>query len=76
MGFTQDQLLDLIEQHDAHFELQFIVDDEVVSKISANDVTGIIEQSYKLDNAELDWANEELIYSQADADDRWSKDNG
>lgn len=58
-----DIILNLLEEADAHYELHFVANGEVVKSVSAFDLEEVIAQSRKLEDAPVEWATEELAYN-------------
>lgn len=69
-----DIILNYLEEHDCKFVLSFVADGEVVSQVEATDLDEVLVQSHKLEGADIDWANEELTYSEQDQADRYAKE--
>ncbi|WP_438979886.1 hypothetical protein [Polynucleobacter sp.] len=68
-----DAIQKYLEDHDVHFEICLIADDEIIESVSAYDLDEAIAQTRKLPEPS-DYANEELCYSEADQADRDSKE--
>lgn len=69
-----DAIQKYLEEHNLEYEINVIVDDEVIGSVFANDLDEAIAQSRKLEHTATDYANEQLIYSEQDALDQASKD--
>ena len=58
-----DAILKYLEDHDVHFELTLVADGEVISRVEGFDLDSIEEQMHKLTNANIEYAEEELVFS-------------
>ena len=68
-----DAIVKYLEDHDVKYTINLEADGEVVASVEGYDLDEAIAQSRKLPLAS-DYANEELIYEDADAWDRASKE--
>jgi len=57
-------ILKYLEDHDVHYELTLVADGEVISKVEGFDLDSIEEQMHKLRDANTEYANEELVFSE------------
>ena len=57
-------VLKFLEDHDVHFELTLVADGEVVSRVEGFDLDSIEEQMHKLQDANVEYAEEELVFSE------------
>jgi len=60
----EDTILKYLEDNDVHYELVLKAGDEVISKVEGFDLDSIEEQMHKLTNANIEYAEEELVFSQ------------
>jgi len=60
----EDTILKYLEDNDVHYELVLKAGDEVISKLEGFDLDSIEEQMHKLTNANIEYAKEELVFSQ------------
>lgn len=59
-----DAILKYLEDNDVHYELALYANGEVVRRVEGFDLDSIEEQMHKLQDANTEYANEELVFSQ------------
>ena len=62
-----DMLVRWIEDNNLEYELRAIANGEVIAKATSSDIDTLVGQANNIESDVMDYANEDIIYNQADS---------